>query len=62
LEHWVNIADTADIVALRKELRPLYGDLVLDQIVHNGATMHHVLPYLTAPQTGRAILTGLSGN
>ncbi len=62
LERWVNIADTADIVALRKELRPLYGDLVLDQIVHNGATMHHVLPYLTAPQTGRAILTGLSGN
>lgn len=62
LERWFNIADAADIVALRKELRPLYGDLVLDQVVHNGATMHNVLPYLTAPQTGRAILSGLGGN
>jgi hypothetical protein len=62
LERWVNIADAADIVALRKQLRPLYGDRVLDQVVHNGATMHDVLPYLTAPQTGRAILAGLAGN
>jgi hypothetical protein len=62
LEHWVNVADAADIVALRKQLRPLYGDRVHDHIVHNGATMHHVLPYLTAPQTGRAILAGLSRN
>jgi hypothetical protein len=59
LERWVNVADAADIVALRKELRPLFGDRVLDQVVHNGATMHNVLPYLTAPQTGRAILAGL---
>lgn len=59
LKRWVNIADAADIVALCKQLRPLYGDRVLDQVVHNGATMHYVLPYLTAPETGRAILAGL---
>lgn len=62
LERWVNVADAADIVALRKQLRPLYGDRVVDHVVHNGATMHHVMPYLTAPETGRAILAGLSGN
>jgi len=62
LERWVNVADAADIVALCKQLRPLYGERVLDQVVHNGATMHNVLPYLTAPQTGRAILEGLRGN
>ncbi|MEH2535131.1 hypothetical protein V1277_005572 [Bradyrhizobium sp. AZCC 1588] len=61
LKNWVNIADQADLVALRKELRPVYGDRLLDQIVHNGATMHNVLPYLTAKQTGRAILEGLAG-
>ena len=62
LRNWVNIADAADLVALRKKLQPLYGDRVLDQIVHNGATMHNVLPYLTAVQTGRAVLAGLRGN
>ena len=59
LERWVNVADAADIVAFRKQLQPLYGEQILDQVVHNGATMHNVLPYLTAPQTGRAILAGL---
>jgi hypothetical protein len=59
LGRWVNIADAADVVALRKRLRPLYGERVTDQLVHNGVTMHDVRPYLTAPQTGRAILAGL---
>ena len=59
VEHWVNIADAADIVALRKELCALYGDHVTDHLVYNGATMHDVLPYLTARETGNAIIDGL---
>jgi hypothetical protein len=59
LRQWVNIADLADVVALRKQLCPIYGDRVVDRAVHNGATMHDVAPYLTAPETGRAILDGL---
>ena len=59
LQQWVNVADRADVVALPKQLRPVYGDRVVDRAVHNGATMHDVAPYLTAPETGRAILDGL---
>ena len=62
LERWVNVADMADIVALCKQLRPLYGDRVLDQVVNNGATWHFVKPYLNAKETGSAILAGLAGN
>jgi hypothetical protein len=57
---WVNVADAADVVALKKQLRPVYGARIVDRLVHNGATMHHVLPYLTAPETGLAILDGLA--
>lgn len=60
LEQWFNIADAADVVALRKRLRPLFGERVIDEAVNNGATMHDVLPYLTAPETGRAVLAGLA--
>lgn len=59
VERWVNAADIADVVALRKALRPIYGDRVTDHLVHNGATMHNVLPYLTARETGQAIIDGL---
>src|SRR6266852_6201998 len=59
IQRWVNIADAADIVALRKDLRSLYSDRVTDHLVYNGATMHDVLPYLTAQETGAAILEGL---
>jgi pimeloyl-ACP methyl ester carboxylesterase len=59
IERWVNIADASDIVALRKELGPIYGDRVSDHRVYNGATMHDVLPYLTAPETGAAIVEAL---
>lgn len=62
LRHWVNIADAADVVALRKDLGSLYGARVTDYLVHNKATMHHVEPYLTAPETGRAVLAGLAEN
>jgi hypothetical protein len=62
VERWTNIADQGDIVALVKELRPLFGgaDLqVEDRLVYNGAHPHSARSYLTAEETGRAIADGL---
>lgn len=56
---WTNIADTGDLVALVKQLAPLFGDRVQDLLVDNGSKAHDVSPYLTAVQTGSAIAEGL---
>ncbi|MFE0257608.1 antibiotic ABC transporter ATP-binding protein [Streptomyces sp. NPDC059010] len=56
---WTNIADATDIVAVVRDLRPSFGDLVTDLAVHNGSHMHDATHYLTAVETGRAIGTGL---
>jgi hypothetical protein len=56
---WINIADRADVVTLVKDLRPRFGPQVDGWIVDNGAHAHHVKPYLTAVETGRAVLAGL---
>jgi hypothetical protein len=56
---WTNIADAGDVVALEKNLAPLFGDQVNDVLVHNGSKAHDVKPYLTAAQTGRAVADGL---
>jgi len=56
---WTNIADTGDIVANPKALAPLFGPSVVDVAVHNGAKAHDMRPYLTASETGLAVLTGL---
>jgi hypothetical protein len=56
---WSNVADENDVVALVKDLRPTFGPDVDCWIVDNGARAHDVKPYLTALETGRAILTGL---
>jgi pimeloyl-ACP methyl ester carboxylesterase len=58
---WTNIADRGDVVALRKELAPQFGPEVHDQLVHNGATAHDVLPYLTTQEAGRAVRAGVLG-
>jgi hypothetical protein len=57
---WTNIADEADVVALVKDLRPAFGPQLDCWIINNGAHAHDVKPYLTAVETGRAILTGLA--
>ncbi|WP_040693741.1 alpha/beta hydrolase [Nocardia vinacea] len=57
---WTNIADTGDVVALVKELRPTFGERVVDLRVHNGAKAHDIRPYLTAKETGRALAAGLT--
>lgn len=59
VEKWINIADTGDIVALEKQLNPLFDGLVEDKLVYNGAAAHDVSGYLTAAETGEAIKWGL---
>lgn len=59
VRQWTNIADGGDVVALVKDLRPLFGEDVQGFLIHNGAKAHDVAPYLTAPQTGAAIHAGL---
>jgi hypothetical protein len=59
VKHWINIADAGDPVALVKNLGPLFGEQVENHLIHNGADAHHIEPYLTARETGRAIATGL---
>jgi hypothetical protein len=58
-ESWVNVADAGDVVALVKDLRPLFGARVACYVVHNGTHAHDVRPYLTAAETGAAIAAGL---
>lgn len=52
---WANLADESDVVALVKDLRPLFGPAVRCWIVNNGARAHDVIPYLTAKETGSLI-------
>jgi len=61
IESWTNIADQGDVVALRKELDPIFDGPVTDVLVHNGPDAHSIVPYLTAVETGRAIRSGLVG-
>ena len=56
---WVNVADQGDVVALVKDLRAGFGPEVDCWLVDNGASAHDVRPYLTAVETGRAIVAGL---
>ena len=56
---WVNIADQGDVVALRKQLAPIFDGGIEDALVVNGAKAHDVRPYLTAMETGAAIRAGL---
>jgi len=61
LVSWTNIADRADFVALVKRVRPVFGDAVVDVEIANGVKMHQVERYLTAKETGAAIVTALRG-
>jgi pimeloyl-ACP methyl ester carboxylesterase len=61
VRRWTNIADSGDIVALVKDLRPCFGAQIRGFLVHNAAKAHDVSPYLTTPETGEAISAGLAG-
>ncbi|MFI5681546.1 lipase family protein [Streptomyces cellulosae] len=56
---WTNLADHGDVVALVKDLRPLFGERVSGVVVHNGSHAHDVTAYLTDARTGAAIAGGL---
>ncbi|WP_206301449.1 hypothetical protein [Streptomyces sp. V2] len=55
---WTNLCDRYDVVALRKRLAPLFGD-VHDVAVDNGWQAHAIDRHLTAAETGTAIAEGL---
>ena len=59
LVSWVNIADRADFVALVKRLQPVFGEAVTDVEIDNGVRIHEVARYLTATETGSAIIHAL---
>ena len=59
VKRWINIADAGDIVALEKELNPLFDGLVEDKLVYNGSDAHNASHYFTASETGEAIKLGL---
>ncbi|NEC19682.1 hypothetical protein [Streptomyces parvus] len=64
IHRWTNICDRYDVVALAKELAPLFtgGPATVDDVlVDNGWQAHTVEHHLTAEQTGRAIAIGLTG-
>jgi hypothetical protein len=59
LRRWSNIADKGDVVALKKDLAPLFDDRIRDVLVYNGSHAHDATRYLTARETGSAIAEGL---
>ena len=62
VQRWVNIFDRGDVVALVKDLKPLFGRAgvtIEDISIDNGATAHGSGPYLTAKETGDAIASAL---
>lgn len=59
VQRWTNIADATDVVAVVRELRPIFGSTLADVAVYNGAHMHDATRYLTAIETGRAVVAGL---
>jgi len=66
VRRWTNIADAGDVVALVKDLEPLFGpgpapESFSGYLVDNGARAHAVSPYLTTEQAGMAIGAGLLG-
>jgi hypothetical protein len=60
IQRWSNVADRGDVVALVKQLQPLFGDPLQDVPIHNGASAHDLIPYLTARETGHAVAAGLA--
>ncbi|MFK0016464.1 hypothetical protein [Streptomyces sp. NPDC091027] len=63
VKSWTNLCDAYDVVALVKELAPLFGNgphRIDDVPVHNGWEAHAIEHHLTAKETGAAIAAGLT--
>lgn len=59
IQHWTNISDRADFVALVRKLHERFAPELVDIEIDNGAKWHDVTRYLTEKTTGRAIADGL---
>ena len=59
IRFWHNIVDPSDIIALGEPLRPLFGPKVTDHFVDNGNRPHDLGRYLSSPETGYSIISGL---
>ncbi|MFI7321313.1 hypothetical protein [Streptomyces venezuelae] len=59
VKSWTNIADRGDVVPMVKSLAARFGERIVDVAVHNGAKAHDVTGYLTARETGRAVIEAL---
>ncbi|MFC8721123.1 hypothetical protein ACFUEL_27410, partial [Kitasatospora sp. NPDC057198] len=57
---WTNLAATGDVVALVKDLRPLFGGRLRAGVLENGAHAHDATSYLTDALCGAAIAEGLA--
>ncbi|AUG75604.1 hypothetical protein CFP65_0649 [Kitasatospora sp. MMS16-BH015] len=60
ISRWTNLADEGDVVALVKDLRPLFGPRVEGHLVHNGARAHDATRYLNTAEAGRAVAAGFA--
>ncbi len=60
VERWTNVSDEGDVVALVKELSPLFDGALVDVAIDNGSKAHDIGPYLTARETGAAIAEGIA--
>jgi hypothetical protein len=59
VQRWVNITDAKDFVALQPRLRSVFGARVVDVEITTGMSAHQVERYLSATETGAAVLAGL---
>ena len=59
VKFWANISDDGDVVALRKDLAPLFPGPLTDFRVSNESKAHDAKPYLSAKLTGQAVLDAL---
>ena len=65
LRSWTNVCDQYDVVALVKELAPLFpadGAGIKDRSTYNGWKAHQLERYLTATETGFAVAEALVGD
>jgi hypothetical protein len=65
LTRWANVADGRDIVAMQKNLAPLFppspgNERIVDELVDNGGEPHGIGPYLTSQPVGAVIAAALS--
>jgi len=59
---WRNVVDLGDVVALVKDLRPLFAEKMDHCVINNGAKAHDVRSYLTTPEVGNGIIAGLTSD